>query len=138
MPLFHAFHVSTNFSDEYFATEIETNLPHELQQTLDRLADDGEEIINITQGTVEALDEDEATLKAQTGCWETIHHQNFPIPPRQLIITLDLGNAAMKTGDDIAKALHDIANQIINLGLPNTPSKVYDQNGNPVGTFTAK
>lgn len=51
----------------------------------------------------------------------------------KLVITIDTGNDAMQTDDDVAQVLKDLARRVKERGMDNV-SKVMDRNGNKVGT----
>lgn len=48
-------------------------------------------------------------------------------------LEIELGNAAMQDGPDVARALRDVADRIEN-GLE-ARGKIRDENGNTVGTY---
>lgn len=54
-------------------------------------------------------------------------------------ISIKLGNDAMQSGDDVARALTILAGKLADsydgLALPETDGVIYDANGNRVGTW---
>jgi hypothetical protein len=53
--------------------------------------------------------------------------------PDQFTLTLELGNEAMQTLDDIADTLRELADKLST--SYDTEGKVRDANGNTIGTF---
>lgn len=59
----------------------------------------------------------------------------------QFTITLKLGNDAMRTGDDVAEALHAVADRLTHTGSahdalqPGAGGPMFDANGNRVGSW---
>jgi DUF917 family protein len=52
-------------------------------------------------------------------------------------LTIELGNDAMQTPQDVADALEDVADRMMG-ALEFFHGKIMDENGNTVGTFDAK
>ncbi len=54
-------------------------------------------------------------------------------------LSIKLGNAAMQSGDDVAAALREVADNLSNrfdgLHLPEGSGRIFDENGNAVGTW---
>lgn len=50
-------------------------------------------------------------------------------------LSIELGNAAMQTPEDVAHALHEV---IVALDVGRTEGKIRDENGNTVGTWSFK
>jgi hypothetical protein len=55
-------------------------------------------------------------------------------------LTINLGNAAMQTPDDVARALAVVASRVVRCysGLDGDVGKVWDDNGNTVGQWEYK
>jgi hypothetical protein len=61
----------------------------------------------------------------------------------QFILTIDLGNDAMKDTDDISRALHEIQKDLASAGtdiehLSTTIHQIKDRNGNVVGHYEVR